>query len=77
MKARVQCTLTVAEGFALIGKRNTAQTTLVEAEPCHKRKDKPACSLPMPTKIHGPRSKQPTPNGHSLIVYIAQKRQIQ
>lgn len=55
VKARVQCTLTVAEGFAFRQK-----TTFVEAEAFHKRKDKPGHSLPMPTKVHGPRSKHHT-----------------
>lgn len=72
MKASVHCTLTVAEGFALTGKKNTAQTTFVEAEACHKRKDKPACSLPMPTKVHVPRSKQPNPLTFSNHLYSSE-----
>lgn len=71
MKARVHCTL--AEGFAITGKRNTAQTTFMEVETCHKRKDKPACSLPVPTKVHGPRSKQPTPLTFSNCLYSSEE----
>lgn len=56
VKARVQCTLTVAEGFALRQK-----TTFVEAKAFHERKDMPVHSLLMTTKVHGPRSKHPTP----------------
>lgn len=74
MKARVQCTLAMAKGFALIGKRNTAQTTFMEAQVCCQRKDKLACSLPMPTKVHGPRSKQPIPLTCLISLYGSEEK---